>query len=390
MRKILFILGMMAAAGSALADSYVTVEPVEVVPGKQSELTVDFHFDEGHTICNYQMEFQLPDGISVVGSDVTLGACHTGHTGSIVNNIAVVTSMNKILDGTSGMLLKITLDASDELTTGTTLTGTLHNVKLGQTNETSVNPEDLTFDINVVERLTVTLDEDATTVPDAAEGVNVRVKRTISANAWSTICLPFAMTAEQVKAAFGDDVQLGNLTGTESEFDDDDNVIGIEVSFSNASEIEANHPYIIKVSEAVTEFSVNDVNINANEEEAYIEYDNGKTGSRKEVYSGIYGTYHAGTVLDANTLFLNENKFWYSTGKTKMKAFRAYFAFLDVLSSAQNAGARIWLSFDVPSSVDHLTTTTATSNGYYTLQGQRVEQPGRGVYIRNGKKVIIK
>ena len=27
---------------------------------------------------------------------------------------------------------------------------------------------------------------------------------------------------------------------------------------------------------------------------------------------------------------------------------------------------------------------------YYTLQGQRVEKPGKGIYIKNGKKVVIK
>ena len=30
------------------------------------------------------------------------------------------------------------------------------------------------------------------------------------------------------------------------------------------------------------------------------------------------------------------------------------------------------------------------SDAYYTLQGQRVAKPGKGLYIRNGKKVVIK
>lgn len=54
-------------------------------------------------------------------------------------------------------------------------------------------------------------------MPEAAEGVNVRVKRTIKANEWSTLVLPFAMTAEQVKSAFGNDVQLADFTGVETE-----------------------------------------------------------------------------------------------------------------------------------------------------------------------------
>ena len=32
----------------------------------------------------------------------------------------------------------------------------------------------------------------------------------------------------------------------------------------------------------------------------------------------------------------------------------------------------------------------ATDNTYYDLQGRRVENPGRGLYILNGKKVIIR
>ena len=30
------------------------------------------------------------------------------------------------------------------------------------------------------------------------------------------------------------------------------------------------------------------------------------------------------------------------------------------------------------------------SDAYYTLQGQRVAKPGKGLYIKNGKKVIIR
>jgi hypothetical protein len=31
-----------------------------------------------------------------------------------------------------------------------------------------------------------------------------------------------------------------------------------------------------------------------------------------------------------------------------------------------------------------------SDNAYYTLQGQRVQNPGKGLYIRNGKKVVVK
>ena len=33
---------------------------------------------------------------------------------------------------------------------------------------------------------------------------------------------------------------------------------------------------------------------------------------------------------------------------------------------------------------------TKQNSGWYTLQGQRVEHPTKGIYIHNGKKVILK
>ena len=40
--------------------------------------------------------------------------------------------------------------------------------------------------------------------------------------------------------------------------------------------------------------------------------------------------------------------------------------------------------------IDAIGNESAQPDVYYNLQGQRVDNPGKGVYIRNGKKVIIK
>ena len=236
----------------------------------------------------------------------------------------------------------------------------------------------------------ILLDENSTTAPESATNVDVRVKRTINANEWSTIVLPFTMSAEQVKAAFGDDVQLADFKGTEPEYDDDDNCVAVTVNFDAASAIEANHPYIIKVTQPVEEFTVDGVDIVADEDEAYIEFDNGKTGSRREVYSGFYGTYHAQTELEEFTLFLNGNKFWYSTGQTKMKAFRAYFWFLDVLTEVENAAGVIEFKIDFNDAtgvkaIDH---SPLTIDQYYNLSGQRVGKNYKGIVVTKGKKAL--
>ena len=250
---------------------------------------------------------------------------------------------------------------------------------------------EVSFQLNVVSIHTVTLDENSTDLPVASNGaVNVVVQRTIRGGYWSTIVLPFAMNATQISNAFGNDVVLADFTGSDTEFDDADNVVGIQMNFQNVTAIEANHPYLIKVSQDITSFSLNGVNVTPDEDEAYFEFDNGKTGSRRVVYSGFYGTYHAGTTLDENTLFLNGNKFYYSDGTIQMKGYRAYFYVLDLLPDAEN-GNSVKLFIDgLETKVDGLSVKDAT-NTIFDLSGRKIEKPQqRGVYIVNGKKVIVK
>jgi hypothetical protein len=252
---------------------------------------------------------------------------------------------------------------------------------------------DVTFKVKVVAAHTVVLDETSAITPEAATGVNVSVKRTISANQWSTICLPFAMSEAQVKEAFGSDVQLGDFTGYETT-EDGDAITGINVKFTAATAIEANHPYIIKVSQAVSEFTADGVDIDP--DEAKVEYDNGLTGKKRKVLGSFVGTYVADFDFynDAENypLFLSGNKFYYATENTKhMKAFRGYFDFVDYLDEAENAEARVFIVFgNDTTGIGEVQRETAGDDRYYNLGGQQVEQPSRGLYIKNGKKVMIK
>ena len=391
MKRITICFLAMMLSAIAFADSRVTVAPLDIREGRQAQLMINYEFDEGHSICNYQMEVQLPEGITVVGTDVALGDSHSGHTGSIVNNIIVVTSMNSVISGTSGLLLKVTVEASTELAVGSKLKGSLHNIKLGQLDETSINQEDVDFDIEIVEDVLV-LDETSATAPAAEESANVRVRRTINANEWSTICLPFGMTAAQVQAAFNNgDVQLLGLAefkGWETtEYDNDDNATAIQVSFSGVDAIAANTPYIIKVSKAITEFTVDGVDIDP-EDEPMVSV--GKMN--KGTFGSFTGSYVPMTI-DEECLFLSDGKFWYSTGKTAMKGYRAYFYFQDVLAdySGSASSARISMRFadGTTTGVGSIDNGETESDSYYDLQGRKIEKPVRkGLYIRGGKKIV--
>lgn len=235
-------------------------------------------------------------------------------------------------------------------------------------------------------------------VPEAATGANVTVERTINAGEWSTICLPFAMTTEQVKAAFGDDVKLGDFTGCNVTYEDDEETVKqINVNFEAATAIEANHPYIIKVAADVTEINVDGVDIVA-EEEPSVDCDRIGKGTKKDPYkwNSFVGNYENGFLVPDQTLFLSGGKFWYSTGKTPMMAFRGYFDFYDVLSEADASEARIAMTFDDSGVTDVQPVTmvsqqTAQPGQPYDLQGRKVSgQLKRGLYIINGKKFQVR
>lgn len=403
MKRNIFLLltASLFSMGQAVADNVLTVNEVQVPQGGQARIEIGCDFDTEFTA--FELQIALPEGLSLVadedGYPVIEKAFDTNHilTGNLLpsngNYKITCRSMENLSMPTSGALFSVTVQAGNDVTAGSMLTGNIVSCEFTRTADSGGQElDDTDFTIYVTE-YRVVLDENSTVVPAEQTNVDVRVRRTINADEWSTICLPFDMTEAQVKEAFGNDVQLGDFVGADSEFDDADNVTGITVSFNDASVIEANHPYIIKVSEPVEEFTIDGVDIVADEDEAYIEFDNGKSGSRRVVYSGFYGTYHAGTVLDEFTLFLSSNKFYYSDGSIKMKGYRAYFAFLDILTEIEG-GPHVKIFFggdDDETGIDRVITGRRTEDDVYDLSGRRVgRQPQRGIYIVNGKKVVIK
>ena len=243
----------------------------------------------------------------------------------------------------------------------------------------------------------VVLDETSTTAPENANGVDVRVKRTINAGEWSTICLPFAMSQAQCQAAFGSDVQIGDFTGYT--YNSGEN--RLTVNFSSVTAIAANHPYIIKVASAVTEFTVDGVDVNpVDDPRVSFRTSNKKLKDFVGTYVADFDFYEEAKHIP---LFLSGNQFWYATESTKhMKAYRAYFDFVDMLSEAD--AARIALVFGETTAIDNAPlgpqgrlpelelTMDNEAGAIYDLSGRKVAngQLKKGVYVKNSKKVVVK
>ena len=395
---------MLTTTLGAMAEE---LKVADVVLPQNSTAAIEIELLNPNTVYeSFNFQVELPKGVAFVMNAEDKPDCKRGtrfnnspaseYNGGNKATFARLTD-GTYITGTSGMLIAPIIKVDGELAVGTKLTATISEIKFTTASLTKDLLEPVTFNIIIGEPVDgrTILDETSPTAPEAATGVDVRVKRTLVAGVWNTICLPFAMTEEQVKAAFGSDVQLGDFNGIESTYDEaEENIIEIHVNFNNATAIEANHPYIIKVKDAVNEFTVDGVDIVIDEEEDPSvnkdEYVTGK-GTKKDPYvyhyNSFVGTYVVDTEVPEMALFLNNNKFYYSTGATKMKAFRGYFDFYDVLSEVESAEARISFAVaeDQPTAISNV--KREADDKYYNLKGQRVEKPGKGIYIFKGKKV---
>ena len=406
MKKIFMLLiALVAYCGGAMADG-LEVQDVNISQG--GEATLEIALENPVTeFAAFQFNVELANGITVATNDKGKFVYEKGarldeefslslsQPDALVNTYRVLGYYTETqpIPSTTGAVVKITIKADAALAVGTTHVCKLSAINLTETNETKHTPDDITFNVKITEKTYTILDETSTTAPVASGGaVDIMVKRTIKANEWSTLVLPFNMTEAQVKEALGSDVQLAEFEDYEAEYDADDNVTGLTVNFvaTDLSEgFYGNYPYLVKTSKDITEFLVT-ATIDPDEEDAVAEFTNGKTGPKKEVYGSLIGTYHAGDAIPNNGLFLSGNKFWYSAGATKIKAFRAYFMLNEVLSGVAEAKVRFMVDEDA-AAIEGI--TPDMENGvWYTLDGRQLngKPTEKGVYIVDGKKVLIK
>ena len=385
-KMILLVALCTCFAGAAIAQT-VTVTDVEALPGETVAFSLNMNGGKADTYTSLQFNVTFPaEGFTTTGDYVISSAWKNASAtiGDVdASGLAVVpvSSAEPISGSDVDHLLAVNFTVDNSVALGE-YDVTLSAITFGYGFTDKDIAPDVTFKVRVVAAHTIVLDENSTSMPESATGVNVRVKRTINANEWSTICLPFAMSEAQVKNAFGDDVQLDDF----NDYDFDGETINVK--FTNASAIEANHPYIIKLGESVTEFTADGVDIEVDEEPMV------NLGTKRRPHAMV-GTYVANTTVENGCLFLSGNKFWYSVGLTKIKAYRAWFDFDDLLPDFEDnyAEARIFMVFD--SEATGISTMhndeCVMHNEVYDLQGRRVEKPmKKGLYIRNGKKTVKK
>ena len=393
-KKSLFLIVLLFILTQANAEDVLTVGNVTLPQNGEVALEISGTFETNFT--QFQLEIVLDEGLQLTQNKnnrpwAEMGDPSTDHTISSSEPAThtsrfVGSSMSQEPLPSDGVLMRVKIIPEGTPEVGTVFQGTVKNIILNEHTSTGNVGHafpDMVFTVTIgdpVDSRTI-LDESTTTPPEAATGVDVRVKRTINANEWSTLVLPFDMTESQVAEAFGADAQLGDFTAWESEEDENGNITAINVNFDIITAIEANHPVIIKTTKDITEFTADGVDIEPEEEPTV------QVGKKKAERGYFTGTFVANTTVPEYNLFLSENMFWYSTGLTKMKALRAYFEFADVLTNVEEAGAKVNLYFNDKTNLSLMPSSKGKGNNRYNLQGQRVSNNYKGIVIENGKKV---
>lgn len=219
------------------------------------------------------------------------------------------------------------------------------------------------------------LRETATVSFNAQDNVDVQLERTLSPEYWNTFCVPFTISADVIKEKFGEGTQVCTFGSME----------GTVMNFAHSTSIEAGKPYIVKPTKEVVNPSFTGVNIEATAAK--------QVGANGYFMQGIYSV-KTDLTTDGTNLFLGDgNKFYKPLGTTtaKMKGMRAFF----IVPQGTNFAALRANIDGATTAIDELTTVVEqpTDNRIYNLQGQFVGtsfEGLHGVYVQNGKKVLVK
>ena len=205
--------------------------------------------------------------------------------------------------------------------------------------------------------------------------------------AWNTICLPFDMTiaGSPLAGATARPLTSASISGST-----------LTLTFGDAvTTLKAGTPYIIKWASG--DNIVSPVFSGVTIDKTDRSYDNGISGDNRVRFLGTYKS----TTFDAEDksilLLGGENKLYYPAAGAGIGAQRAYFKIGDDGALLARRLTAFNIDFgDDDNTTGIISTTNYTnytnSDAWYSLDGVRLngKPSAKGVYINNGKKVVIK
>lgn len=218
-------------------------------------------------------------------------------------------------------------------------------------------------------------------------------RRTLKANQWNSLCLPFSLTKEQIATSPLAGATIRSLESYEN------NGTEVNVKFADVEAIEAGKPYIVRFTgsnlvEPIFLGVTVDAAIETMEIDADTKIDYAAPSSIVQGEATFKGTYGPLTLAAGNrkVLFLQGNKLYYPNDATTVNAFRAYFEVQnDVPEKANEAKIIIDWGDEDATAIEIVDNGKLTDDSWWTLTGVKLEgKPTEsGIYIHNGKKVVV-
>lgn len=226
---------------------------------------------------------------------------------------------------------------------------------------------------------------------EAKNNATVTLTKPLQANVWNAICLPFSMTEQQVRNAFGKDARIAEF----KKVDESGKKAVASFGMHYYQLITAGKPCLIKPSQVNDTYTIKGVTIDA--EQALTIADSNKKFD-------FVGTY-APTTMPANSHFLgsNDGKLYYITANKEISGLKAFF------QPVSTSNAKLSIAFDstdndfdnnttgieaIKDYMDQDAANSSANKGIYNINGQFMgTNPAilpQGIYVKNGKKFIVK
>lgn len=358
----------------------VTERPVSFTPGynkghESSRMGVEM--SSGNvTVHSLNAELSKSDKYSFYNTKHTI-SCSIGKIVKIEfygkDNTHPLTWFN--YEGTEGTLTKTALQACWD--------GYATKVVFTSSSEVYVTKIDVTLEIPPLK--TYTIDETKTdNLIENYRNANVTIKRSLSASHWNTLCLPFNLSSDEVKKYFGEGTELREYKNEFSNY---------IATFVPAYSMKAGTPYIMKPGNDIVE---NPTFTGVSMVASPLDSNNNPwpVGDSKVFQmKGIYNQTMLKT--DKTELFLGDgNLFYYPVegdiDACTMDGMRAYFIVpknTDINKLRANIDGSL-------TPLTHIFATEGSDAPVYNTMGQyagnSLNSLKRGIYIQNGKKVVVK
>lgn len=272
------------------------------------------------------------------------------------------------------------------------------DVKAGKTYVLFQNNETLgfygfTFGASSTEATNVSISQNNGYTYEAKNNATVTLTKPLKANVWNAICLPFSMTEQQVRNAFGEDARIAEF----KKVDESGKKAVASFGMHYYQLITAGKPCLIKPSQVNENdtYTIKGVTIDA--EQALTIADSNKKFD-------FVGTY-APTTMPVNSHFLgsNDGKLYYITADKDISGLKAFF------KPVSTSNAKLSIAFNstdndfdnnttgieaIKDYMDQDAANSSANKGIYNINGQFMgTNPAilpQGIYVKNGKKFIVK